>query len=235
MLRADAESSTGRSAGALTREGVEAAAPLRTLSGRNVSKADLRVVRVGGRTVAVKDYRARPFLVRNTVGRLLVGRECRAYAAADGLDGLAPFLGRVDAFALATAWIDATPLSALAGTSLPGEALERVAAIVEALHARGVAVGDLHHRDILIASDGAVHLVDLATAVVLGPRPTRWRRGLFERMRAQDRLAVARIAARFAGRPDAEALRGVDPAAVRRYTAGRRVKALWDALRRKRG
>ena len=233
MFRADAKSNTADAQRAPERAAVDAARPVRTISGRNLTKADLRVVELDGRVLAVKDYRRRPFLARHTAGRLFVRRECRAYAAAAGVPGLPEFLGRVDAFALATAWVDATPLSEIPPGSVPPEVFDRLDAILEALHERGVALGDLHHRDVLVAPSGEVALVDLATAVVAGPRALSWRRGFFERFREHDRLAAARLRARYTGRPESETFSRVDPAAVRRHAAGRRIKALWDALRGK--
>jgi hypothetical protein len=234
VVRSDAESTTAGPGGRLDRAAIDAGRLLRTLRGRNVSKADVRVVEVGDRVVAVKDYGGRPFLVRQTLGRLLVRRECRAYRTASGIAGLPAFLGRVGPFALATAWIDSTPLATLPGRTLPPEIFDRLDGIVSALHARGVALCDLHHRDVLIGHDGAVYVVDLATAIVASADAFPWRRSLFEKMKAQDRVAAARMRARFTGRPEAEVLASLDPSSVRRHVAGRRVKALWDALRGKR-
>jgi hypothetical protein len=233
VVRSDAESTTAGPGTRLTRAAIDAGRPLRTLPGRNLSKADVRVVEIGDRVVAVKDYGRRPFLVRQTLGRILVRRECRAYLAASPVAGLPAFLGRVGPFALATAWIDSTPLAELLGRTIPSELFDRIDDIVSALHARGVALCDLHHRDVLIGHDGAVFVVDLATAIVATPESFPWRRALFERMKAQDRVAAARLRARFTGRPEREALASLDPSAVRRHAAGRRVKALWDALRGK--
>jgi hypothetical protein len=216
------------------RAAIDSARPVRTIAGRNLSKADLRVVELEGRVIAVKDYRGRPFFARHTAGRLFVGRECRAYAAAAGVPGLPEFLGRVDTFALATAWVNATPLSEIPPGSVTPEVFDRLDAILAALHARGVALGDLHHRDVLVTPSGEVALVDLATAVVAGPYALSWRRAMFERLGAHDRLAAARLRARYTGRPESESFAAVDPAAVRRHAAGRRIKALWDALRGKR-
>ena len=217
----------------LTPAEIEAGAPLRILPGRNLSKADVRVVEVGGRVVAVKDYGRRPFLVRQTLGRMLARRECRAFRAASGAPGLPAFLGPIGPFALATAWVDSTPLAALPSGAVPAEIFDRLDGIVSCLHARGVALGDLHHRDVLIGRDGGVWVVDLATAIVLPPRASRWRRAIFQRWTAQDRVAAARMRARFTGQPEAEALSSLDRSAVRRHAAGRRVKALWDSLRGK--
>jgi hypothetical protein len=189
---------------------------------------------VGERRIAVKHYGARPFLARHTLGRLLVGRECRAYERAGSAPGLAPFLGRLGPFTLATGWIDAVPLADLPGGAASPETFDRLDAVIAGLHLRGVAMSDLHHRDVLVAKDGSVHVVDLAVAYVLGPRPGPLRRRLFERLSAQDRLAAARMRARFTGRSEDEALAEIDPAARRLWGAGRRIKAFWDRLRGKR-
>jgi len=59
------------------------------------------------------------------------------------------------------------------------------------------------------------------------------RRRIFERLCAQDRLAAARMRARFTGRSEDAALAGIDPSTVRLWGIGRRIKAFWDRLRGK--
>jgi hypothetical protein len=208
--------------------------PERRLVGRNLSKADVALFLVGGRRVAVKDYSLRPFLARNTIGRLMIRRECRAYERVGRAPGLAPFLGRIDPFALATEWIDSVPLAELRGGTAPPEVFDRLDAVLAGLHQRGVAIADLHHRDVLVAKDGAVHIVDLAAAFVLGRRPGSLRRRVFARFRAQDTLAAARMRARFTGGTEGDALATIDPDDVRLWEAGRGIKRFWDRLRGRR-
>jgi hypothetical protein len=205
--------------------------PERRLVGRNLSKADVFVYRVEGRRIAVKDYAARPFLARHTVGRFLTARECRAYERAGAVTGLGRFLGRLGPWTMATAWIDAIPLSELPQGVASPALFDRLDALVGSLHAHGVAMSDLHHRDVLVAEDGGVHVVDLAMAYLLGPHPGWFRRRAFARLCAQDRLSAARMRARFTGQPEEEALASLDPAARRLWAAGRRIKGLWDRLR----
>jgi hypothetical protein len=179
--------------------------PTRRLRGRNWSKADILVYRLGEMDVAVKDYSARPFLVRNTLGRYLTRREAAAYRAAAGLPGVPEFLGRVSPFALATRWVEARTLTELRGQPLDDGVFDRIGEVVGALHARGIALADLHRPDVLLARDGSVFVLDLATAWILGDRPGRLRRVLFERMLERDLVALARMRARCHGRdPDAE-------------------------------
>jgi hypothetical protein len=229
-----AESSTTQAAPRLTLDALAGSTPVRRVVGRNMSKADVLVYRLGSRSLAVKDYRGRPFIARQTVGRLLVRRECRAYREAGPCPGLAPFLGRLGPFTLATEWIDATPLADLPPGGVTDAVFDRLDAVIATLHARGIAVADLHHRDVLVGADGAVHVVDLAAAYVRGAASGPWRRKIFERLRAQDRLATARMRARFTGRSEADALAGLDPRSVRLWGVGRRIKGLWDRVRGRR-
>lgn len=228
--------STGVPSPASVLERLESAPPRRRLPGRNRTKADLLIVDVDDAEIAVKDYSARPYLIRHSLGRWLTRRESRAYEAAGDLPGLVRFVGRLGPFRLATVWFDAMPLSRWDRDAVPPQALERLRAIVAALHERGVALGDLHHRDVLVAPDGGVRVIDLATAYVAGPDAGRWRRHWFRRFRDQDRIALARLCARFSGGDPEAAVDAVGGAAAARYRFGRRLKATFDRLRgRKRG
>lgn len=231
MIGTEAESSTGESPSARLDRVVRTGTPVLRIPGRNRTKADIVVYRDGGRMIAVKDYGRRPLWIRASIGRLLVARECAAYRAAEGSDGLPRFLGRLSPHALALEWIDGPTLADRPALAADPRLHARLLAIVESLHRRGVALGDLHHRDVVVAEDGVVRIVDLATAWVAPAGASRWRRRVFERLREQDRIALARIEARGLGRAEAEALAGLDPSAVRRYLAARKLKGWWDRLR----
>jgi len=186
-----------------------------------------------GERVAVKSYAPRGVVVRNTLGRWLVRREAAAYEAAAGVVALPPFLGRIGPYALATGWVDARPLRELSGARLDSKIFDRLAAVLDTLHDRGVALADLHHRDVLLGSDGALYLVDLATAWVLGSRPGLVRRKLFHRFQESDRVNLARMRARFTGGDVDAAVASVSRSAADWHRRGRRVKALLDRLRGK--
>lgn len=204
---------------------------VRRLPGRNRTKADIVVYRAGDGSIAVKDYSARPWLVRNTLGRLMIRRESHRYGLVDGAPGLARFHGRLGPFALAVDWIEAAPLAGFADGSVDPACFDRLRGIVESLHARGVALADLNHRDVLLGQDGSVHVVDLASACVLGRRPGRFRRRMFERFRAGDLFALARLRARFTGEDAAAVIAAADPRALAWHRRARRIKWCWDRLR----
>lgn len=210
------------------------APPIRVLPGRNRTKADLLLLDFRGHRVAVKDYSPRPFWIRNTVGRFLVRRECAAYTAAGAVPGLPRFLGRLGPFALATDWIDARSLRDRQGESIDQGVFLVLEGILNALHARGVALGDLHHRDVLVSEDGSVHVVDLATAWILGPRPSPMRRRIFLRLQENDRIALARMRSRTLHGRDADLEVEIGPDAARRHQRSREWKSAWNRIRGRR-
>jgi len=209
--------------------------PVRRLIGRNCTKADILIYQYEESRIAVKDYGASPFLIRNILGRYLVRRESRAYGAATGLPGLPRFLGRLGPLSLATEWIDGRPLADMRDEVVPPGCFGRLREIVRSLHEHGIALADLHQGDVLIGAAGEVHVIDFATALLLGERPGMARRGLFARLCEQDLVAVARMEARFRGGDLEEAVAAVGERAASWHRRGRFLKSMLDRLRGRRG
>lgn len=208
-------------------------APIRRIEGRNWTKADVEFYDIESLRVAVKTYAPRNALARNTLGRWLITREAAAFKAVAGIEAVPEFLGRIGGFAIATQWVDAVPLKEHAGGLLDDDTFNRLASIVDEFHERGVALADLHHRDVLLADDGSLYVLDLATAFVAGGRPGPIRRYLFERFCESDRVNLARMRARFTGGDVEAAVASVSPAAAAWHRRGRRVKTILNRLRGK--
>jgi hypothetical protein len=209
--------------------------PVRRIEGRNWTKADVEFYDVEGFRVAVKTYAPRNAVARNTLGRWLIRREATAFGAIAGISAVPRFVGRIGPFAIATRWVDAVPLREHTGGLLDDGVFDRLAAIVDEFHARGVALADLHHRDVLLAADGSLYVLVLATAWVLGSRPGPLRRYLFERFCESDRVNLARMRARFTGGDPAAAVASVSPAAAAWHRRGRAAKSVLNRLRGKGG
>jgi hypothetical protein len=210
---------------------ISGAEPVQRIVGRNGTKADVLFYDLDGERVAVKTYAPRGALVRNSLGRWLIRREAEAYKAGEGVEALPEFLGRLGPYALATRWVDARPLRERTGARLDDALFDRLGAVLDELHGRGVALADLHHRDVLLGADDALYIVDLATAWVLGRQPGPIRRRLFERFCESDRVNLARMRARFTGADVDAAVASVSPEAAAWHRRGRRVKNAWDRFR----
>ena len=237
MSHSGTESTTGPPGDDLTLDHLEQLHPERILKGRNGTKADILKYDVGGCGVALKDYRGRPLWVRATLGRYLIRRETRGYRWAGSLEGLPRFLGRLGPVSLATGWVDAIPLARYGverNGPPPPEIFHRLDRILDGLHRRNLALSDLHHRDVLVGTDGAVHIVDLAMAYRFQDHPALFRplrRWFFGHLCRLDRIAAARMRARFTGGDVDAAAEAAGGSTSGLYRAGRKLKAI---LRRER-
>ena len=152
------------------------------------------------------------------LGRFSTTREARAYARLEGVRGIPSFYGRLDAYALAMAFVPGTILPEHPRHSLPSSFFDALDEILASIHARGVAIADLHHRNVIVGHDEkGPALVDLSLSIV---KPAAWNLpGLwfFAQARRLDRLALERIRDRYMiATPDPASAnvpgRGGDPA-----------------------
>lgn len=152
------------------------------------SKADVYRVHTPDGTIVVKDFAAKSFLVR-LLGRFQVSRECAAYGALRGVSGVVTWLGRIDAHALALESVIGTPIRELSRSERRDDLLDRLRAVLEAIHQRGVIHNDLRGQDnTLVRSDGSIVLLDFAGAFVFRPG-SFWHRHLFGRLKQVDEAA----------------------------------------------
>jgi len=128
------------------------------------SKADVFVAFSRGQRFVVKDFGNKGFFERNLVGRMVIARECRAYAALAGIDGLPSRYKRLTPFAIAIEYLEGRDL----GSHLPGELgpgiIKQFELIIADLHERGWVHLDLQRRSNILLVDGKVFVVDLASA-----------------------------------------------------------------------
>ncbi|MBS1125773.1 MAG: hypothetical protein H6Q98_711 [Nitrospirae bacterium] len=69
------------------------------------AKADVFIARYRGLRFIVKDFGKRGFWERNLIGRIVIGRESRAYRALAGIEGLPARFKRLTPFSLAIEYI----------------------------------------------------------------------------------------------------------------------------------
>ena len=173
-------------------------------AGRNVSKASIDIVEHEGRALVVKDVAHRPFWVRSILGPFQLRREARAYRRLEGLEGIPSLVQVIDRRALALERIEGGAIRDVPRGTVPAVFFDRLQALVTAIHGRGVAHGDLHHGDVLVAPGNRPYVIDFSTASFAGRHGSRSRRFFFDQARLNDLRAVAKLRRRWLGAAEAD-------------------------------
>jgi serine/threonine protein kinase len=131
---------------------------------------DVLLVATDDGLAVVKDFAQRGAFVRRWVAPWLNRREIRAYETLAGHPAVPRLLGRVDALAFVLEHRPGRRMSRRLAGTLPAGFIDRLAAAVDAMHARGVVHLDLRHRsNVLVDDRGDPVLIDFASALVLAP------------------------------------------------------------------
>ena len=188
-----ADSTTHTEADPLTRRRLSGL-PRRSLrAGRNFTKAKIDLVEMDRQTIVVKDLARSPWPIRHLLGPWQLGREERAYRRLAGTPGIPKLIGRPDRQSIAIEYIQGRTLERYRRGQLDGTFFDRLRELVLAVHRKGIAHGDLHHRDVLVGPDGAPYLVDFATSLVADPDADPLRAFLFDQMCRADLHAVGKL------------------------------------------
>lgn len=133
--------------------------------------------------------------------RRMLRKEARVYRQLAGIDGLPGCYGLVEGRCLVLEHFDGKPYRQ---ADIPHRDLffAELRKMIDAMHERGVAHGDLKTRDnILVTSDGLPHIVDFGIAMLRRPRGGPLNRWWFELFRQFDRNAWIKL--KYKGRMDA--------------------------------
>jgi len=111
------------------------------------------------------------------LGRALRAREQHFHRRADGIDGIQRWVVQLSDTAYALAYIEGRTLDTFESPPQPGEFFDALRAMLDALHARQAAYGDLNKRsNILVTPEGRPGLIDFQISVVHDPHAHRlWR------------------------------------------------------------
>ncbi len=149
----------------------EAAANLeKVLIKGRLLKADVFITRFRGQRFVVKDFGKKGFLERN-LGRMIIGREIRAYRVLAGIEGLPAQFKRLSPFSIAIEYLEGRDLGSIVRGEIGPGVILQFESIVEELHERGWVHLDLQRRSNILLVDGKVFVVDLASAVHPGSLP----------------------------------------------------------------
>jgi hypothetical protein len=141
------------------------------------ANARVERVRIDGCDWTFKDFSTRHWLVRHTVGRLLLRRELRALQRLDGIDGVPAQAFRLDAFAIAARFVPGRSLVTARDGEMSTDYLSALEALLQQVHARGLVHLDTRGGgNLIVRPDGRPGIIDFQAAL-----STRWLPGPLRR------------------------------------------------------
>jgi hypothetical protein len=137
--------------------------------GNAFGKPDLKLIRVGDRTVMVKDVKEKPFLFRWTLGLWLIRKERNIYFRLRGITGIPNGGDQIDRFAFVMDFIEGRVIER--NEVLSASFFSRLEEILKEVHSRGVVHLDLRHKgNILVSARGEPYLIDFNSSLSLGQK-----------------------------------------------------------------
>lgn len=160
----------------------------------NPWKPDIFIIQKEGKRVVIKDYASKPFFFRFFFGTISNFREAYIYRKLHGLRGIPEFLGLVDRYAIAVAYIPGRNASELSQGELTPLFFKKLKEIVDAIHGRGVVLCDLRNiKNVMVGDDGEPYLIDFSTAFQKGGRFNFLKNGLYRIFFQDDLLGIAKL------------------------------------------
>jgi len=155
---------------------------------------DVYLVNLGENLAVWKDYSAKAVIGR-LWGRQVIAREAKALEQLRGIDGIPQLIARVDSTGILMEYCDGEILMRRQVRQQVSPAFfEAVLELLEKIHARGVAHGDVRRKNILVRPDKSPALIDFQTSWFSGRNPLRY--WFFQLMCTVDKWNLLRIKAR---------------------------------------
>jgi hypothetical protein len=160
----------------------------------NPWKPDIFIIKKEGKRIIVKDYASKPFFFRFFFGTISTLREAYIYRKLHGLPGIPEFLGLVDRYAIAVAYIPGRNASELNQGELTPLFFKKLKEIVDAVHNRGIVLCDLRNsKNVIVGDNGEPYLIDFSTAFQKGGRFNFLKNGLYGIFLQDDLLGIAKL------------------------------------------
>lgn len=161
------------------------------------AKADIFIAGYRGQRFIVKDFEGRGFWERNLIGRVIIGRESRAYKVLAGVEGLPARFKRLSPYALAIEYLEGRDLGGVERHEIGPGVIRQFERIINDLHERGWVHLDLQRRSNILLVNDKVFVVDLASAFHPGGVPLLGRL-LVRLLGFADRLSLIKMKTIFA-------------------------------------
>ncbi len=166
------------------------------VKGRSL-KADVFIAQSRGHRFVVKDFGKKGFFERNVVGRIVIGREIRAYRALKGVEGLPSRFKQLTPHSIAIEYLEGRDLGGIERGEIGPDVIERFETVIDEIHERGWVHLDLQRRSNILLVGGKVFVVDLASALHPGGIPLVGR-CLTVLLGFADRLSLIKIKSLYA-------------------------------------
>jgi len=161
------------------------------------ARPEVRKIRLGGRDAVVKDYGRRGNLFKRLLGTFLARREVAALRRVEGIPNVPRVLASPQPWMLVIEHVNAKSVTALDAPRLDREFFDRLTSLVDELHGRGLAHGDLEKLDnILVTPAMQPAVVDFAASVMSGANPLAAL--ALGHMQDNDRRAICKLKSLFA-------------------------------------
>ena len=168
-----------------------------TIARDNFAKADVSISQVRGQRFIIKDFSRKSLWERTLIGRIVIGREHRAYRALAGIEGLPSRFKRLNPFALAIEYLEGRDLGGFKRHEIGPGVMLQLERILNDLHERGWVHLDLQRRSNILLVNERVFVVDLASAFHPGSVPLIGRL-LVKLLGFADRLSLLKMKHLFA-------------------------------------
>lgn len=167
--------------------------------GKSPAAADIFLVEIDGEKLILKDFSRKKPIWRWLIGKIAIAREVKAYKLLQGLKGVARFYCQPDAYGLVIEYINGERLPHRKSQyKLPADFFQRLTNLVEQMHQRGVAHGDLRKKNIFFTATGEPYILDFATATCVTSSSNWLKQIIFNRVCVIDNLAVKKLKAKLA-------------------------------------
>ncbi len=171
---------------------------------RSLAQADIYTLDWEGRPAVLKDFTARPWPIRRCWARPIAAREVNALRLLAGVRGVPRLFGTAGPEAFVMEQMQAERLPKNDREAPPESYWADARRLIDEMHARGVAHGDLRRKNLLIDAQGEAVLIDFATAMPGRRRDARLFKFLYDRCCRIDLITLARIKASYGMRLGAE-------------------------------
>ena len=151
-----------------TREDMKSA-PQKLLRDGRTANAVVTKIEAAGRTWTVKDFSSRPWFVRWFIAPVLLSRELAFLNRLEGVDGIADSAFRIDRYAIAVQFMPGESIGKRVKERITPDFLEKLEALVDAMHARGVVHLDLRGLgNVMIRPDDTPGIIDFQSSLFTG-------------------------------------------------------------------